>query len=63
MYNVKGFAFIVQTDGEKEVAIPLPLNSIKVKDYNEAHEKFASQNIKNYLFLLHKEPDEKEETE
>lgn len=61
MYTIKGFAFIIQQEDDKETVLPLPLNPIQVENYTEAHEKFASQGIKNYLFLLHKE--EKEETE
>ena len=60
MYTIKGFAFIIQKEDDKEVALSLPLNPIQVENYTEAHEKFASQGIKNYLFLLHKD---KEETE
>ena len=58
MYIIKGFAFIIQKEENKEVTLPLPLNLIQVENYDEAHKKFASQGIKNYLFLLHKEKDE-----
>ena len=60
MYTIKGFAFIIQQENDKEIVLPFLLNPIQVENYTEAHEKFASQGIKNYLFLLHKE---KEETE
>ena len=45
---IKGFAFVQS----KENIISLPLQPVEVEDYEEAHQLFASQGIKHYLFLL-----------